>query len=71
MGALLEGRYADCLKVILVSDNLNTHTIGPFYEALEPSRAWSLVSRVEFYYTPRHGSWLNIAENQLSCLASQ
>lgn len=71
MGALLEGRYADCLKVILVCDNLNTHTMGAFYEAFEPSRARALVSRVEFHYTPKHGSWLNIAENELSCLTSQ
>jgi hypothetical protein len=71
MAALLEGRYADCLKVILVCDNLNTHTMGAFYEAFEPSRARALVSRIEFHYTPKHGSWLNIAENELSCLTSQ
>ncbi len=71
MAALLEGRYADCLKVILVCDNLNTHTIGAFYETFEPSRARALVSRIEFHYTPKHGSWLNIAENELSCLTSQ
>lgn len=71
MGALLEGRYADCEKVIVVCDNLNTHTIGAFYEVFEPSRARALVSRIEFHYTPKHGSWLNIAENELSCLTSQ
>lgn len=70
MGALLEGRYADCLKLILVCDNLNRHTMGAFYEAFEPARARALVSRIEFHYTPKHGSWLNIAENELSCLTS-
>lgn len=71
MGRLLEGRYAHCEKVIVVCDNLNTHTIGAFYEVFEPSRARALVSRIEFHYTPKHGSWLNIAENELSCLTAQ
>ena len=53
-------------KVILVCDNLNTHTKGAFYEVFEPERARSLVRRIEFRYTPKHGSWLNIAENELS-----
>jgi hypothetical protein len=68
---LLEGRYADCEKVILVCDNLNTHTKGAFYEAFEPERARQLVRRIEFRYTPKHGSWLNIAENELSSLTRQ
>lgn len=71
MGALLQGRYADCEKVIVVCDNLNTHTIGAFYTAFEPALARSLVKRLEFHYTPKHGSWLNIAENELSCVTSQ
>jgi hypothetical protein len=71
MGQLMEGRYADCEKVIVVCDNLNTHTMGAFYEAFEPSRARAMVSRIEFHYTPKHGSWLNIAENELSCLTRQ
>ena len=71
MGALLEGRYVECEKVIVVCDNLNTHTIGAFYEVFEPARARALVSRIEFHFTPKHGSWLNIAENELSCLTSQ
>jgi hypothetical protein len=61
MARLLEGRYANCTKVILVCDNLNTHTMGAFYEALEPERARALVRRIEFCRTPKHGSWLNIA----------
>jgi hypothetical protein len=71
MARLLEGRYAACAKVILVCDNLNTHTKGAFYEAFEPERARSLVRRIEFCYTPKHGSWLNVAENELSSLTRQ
>lgn len=71
MGKLLEGRYKDAEKVIIVCDNLNTHTIGAFYTAFKPERARSLVSRIEFHYTPKHSSWLNIAENELSCVTSQ
>ena len=66
MADLLEGRYADCEKVIVVCDNLNTHTMVAFYETFDPARARSLVSRIEFHYTPKHGSWLNIAENEPS-----
>jgi len=71
MARLLEGRYAACEKVILVCDNLNTHTKGAFYEAFEPERARNLVRRIEFRHTPKHGSWLNIAENELSSLTRQ
>jgi hypothetical protein len=68
---LLEGRYAECKKVVLTCDNLNTHTKGAFYEAFEPERARQLVRRIEFCYTPKHGSWLNVAENELSALTRQ
>lgn len=71
MARLLEGRYAHCEKVILVCDNLNTHTKGAFYEAFEPERARQLVRRIDFRHTPKHGSWLNIAENELSSLTRQ
>jgi hypothetical protein len=71
MARHLEGRYAECPKVIVVSDNLNTHTKGAFYEAFEPERARRLVRRIEFCHTPKHGSWLNIAENELSSLTRQ
>ena len=71
MARILEGRYADCEKVTLVSDNLNTHTKGAFYEVFEPERARSLVRRIDFCYTPKHGSWLNIAENELSAMTRQ
>ena len=71
MARLLEGRYATCEKVIVVCDNLNTHTKGAFYEVFEPERARGLVRRLEFRYTPKHGSWLNIAENELSAMTRQ
>ena len=51
--------------------NLNTHTKGAFYEVFEPVRARELVRRLEFCYTPKHGSWLNIAENELSAMTRQ
>lgn len=71
MAALLRTRYAKAEKVILVCDNLNTHTMGAFYEAFAPEEARALVQRLEFRYTPKHGSWLNVAENELSSLHRQ
>jgi hypothetical protein len=71
MARLLEGRYAKREKVILVCDNLNTHTKGAFYETFRPERARQLVRRIEFCYTPKHGSWLNVAENELSSITRQ
>jgi len=68
---LLETRYADCEQVTLVCDNLNTHTKGAFYEVFEPARARAMVSRLRFCHTPKHGSWLNVAENELSALTRQ
>lgn len=67
----MEGRYRACPIVTLVCDNLNTHTIGAFYEAFPPARARAIVSRLHFCHTPKHGSWLNIAENELSSLTRQ
>jgi len=55
----------------LVSDNLNTHNISSFYEAFSPDIAYQLAQKFEFHYTPLHGSWLNIAECELSSLAVQ
>ena len=71
VAALLRSRYAKARKVILVCDNLNTHTKGAFYEAFPPAEARALVRRLEFRYTPKHGSWLNVAENELSALTRQ
>src|SRR5579872_194624 len=68
---LLDTRYADCDTVTLVSDNLNTHTKGAFYEAFRPEKARAYVCRLNFVHTPKHGSWLNVAECELSCLSSQ
>lgn len=68
---LLRTRYASAEKVILVCDNLNTHTKGAFYEAFEPEKARAIVRRLEFRHTPKHGSWLNIAENELSSMTRQ
>lgn len=71
MERLLATRYASAEKVILVCDNLNTHTKGAFYEAFKPAKARSIVKRLEFCHTPKHGSWLNIAENELSSMTRQ
>jgi hypothetical protein len=68
---LLRTRYASAEKVILICDNLNTHTKGAFYEAFEPEKARAIVRRLEFRHTPKHGSWLNIAENELSSMTRQ
>ncbi|HEX3149685.1 MAG TPA: IS630 family transposase [Gemmataceae bacterium] len=68
---LLRTRFAAAEKVLLVCDNLNTHTKGAFYEAFDPSTARAIVERLVFHYTPKHGSWLNIAENELSCMTRQ
>ena len=55
----------------MVCDNLNTHTKGAFYEAFPPDQARAYVRLINFVYTPKHGSWLNVAECELSCLTSQ
>ena len=68
---LLEEVYPDADCVVLVMDNLNTHSIGSLYEAFQPDRARSLASRLEIHYTPKHGSWLNMAETELSVLCRQ
>lgn len=68
---LLDTRYKACERVILVCDNLNTHTKGAFYEAFDPQRAREYAKKVEFCHTPKHGSWLNIAECELSALTRQ
>lgn len=71
MEELLRTRYANAEKVILVCDNLNTHTRGAFYEAFPAEKAREIVKRIDFCYTPKHGSWLNIAENELSSMTRQ
>ncbi len=71
MEELLRTRYGQAQQVTLVSDNLNTHTKGAFYEVFSPEQARSILHRLAFCYTPKHGSWLNIAENELSSLTRQ
>ena len=63
--------YSDAEKIILVMDNLNTHKAGSLYEAFLPEKAKELWSRFEFVYTPKHGSWLNMAEIELNVLNGQ
>lgn len=68
---LLTVDYPDAPKLILVMDNLNTHTLGSLYETFPAAKARELASRLEIHYTPKHGSWLNIAEIELSALSRQ
>jgi hypothetical protein len=68
---VLDQRYPDANKVILVCDNLNTHKVASFYEAFPPAEARRLAERIEIHYTPKHGSWLNVAECELSVLSRQ
>ena len=68
---LLEVVYPDAKKIVLVMDNLNTHSIGSLYEAFDAETARSLAARLEIHYTPKHGSWLNMAETELSILCRQ
>jgi len=69
--ALLEGRYRDAEKLVLVMDQLNTHSPASLYEAFPPEEAKRLADRLEIHHTPKHGSWLNMAEIELSVLARQ
>jgi hypothetical protein len=68
---LLTSDYPDTTKVVLVMDNLNTHSIGSLYEAFDPAKAFALARRLEIHHTPKHRSWLNIAEIELSALTRQ
>ena len=68
---LVDGRYKDADKVVLVMDNLNTHTAGSLYEAFPPDEARRIADKLEIHYTPKHGSWLNMAEIELAALANQ
>jgi len=67
----LEEHYPEAERVVLVCDNLNTHTGGALYEAFPATEARRLWERLEFHNTPKHGSWLNMAETELSVLADQ
>jgi len=67
----IAAKYENATKITLVMDNLNTHTPGSLYETFKPDRAKALWDRFEFVYTPKHGSWLNMAEIELSVLMGQ
>ena len=66
---LIDVHYPQAEKIVLVMDNLNTHVIGSFYQAFPPSEARRLVEKLEIHSTPKHGSWLNMAEIELSVLS--
>ena len=68
---LLADQYPEAETILLVQDNLNTHTAGSFYNALPPKDAFQLAGRFEYHYTPKKGSWLNMAEIELSALSKQ
>jgi hypothetical protein len=68
---LVDIQYPKAEKIVLVMDNLNTHTISPLYETFAPEEAFRLAQRLEIHYTPIHGSWLNIAEIELSAMTAQ
>ena len=68
---LVEEHYPEAEQIVLVMDNLNTHTPASLYEAFEPEEARRLAEKLEIHYTPKHGSWLNMAEIELSVLSRQ
>ena len=71
MKRLLDEQYPNAKKVVLVMDNLNTHGVHSFYDTFPPEEAFRLSQRLEIHYTPKHGSWLNIAEKELSAMSIQ
>jgi len=68
---ICDNMFPDAEKIVLVQDNLNTHTIGSLYHTFEPEEARRLARRLEIHYTPKHGSWLNMAEIALRLLCNQ
>jgi hypothetical protein len=68
---LLDQDYPQVQKIVLVCDNLNTHKVASLYEAFKPQEALRLARRLELHYTPKHGSWLNVAEIELSVFTKQ
>jgi transposase len=68
---LVEERYPEAEKVVLVTDNLNTHKIGCLYERFAPEHARRIAEKIEWHYTPPHGSWLNMAECEISAMTRQ
>jgi DDE superfamily endonuclease len=68
---LVDARYPDAERIVLILDNLNTHTPGALYDVFPPAEAKRLADKLEIHYTPKHGSWLNIAEIEFSVLSRQ
>jgi hypothetical protein len=68
---VLADHYQDAETILLVQDNLNTHTAGSFYQVMHPDSAFKLAKRFEYHYTPKKGSWLNMVEIELSALSKQ
>jgi len=68
---LVDEQYPRAERIVLVMDNLNTHKLSSLYEAFAPAEARRLIERLEVHYTPKHGSWLNMAETELSVLSTQ
>jgi transposase len=71
MKALVDRYYPHAKRIRVVLDNLNTHTLGALYAAFEPAEARRIATKLEFHYTPKHGSWLNMVEIELGVLARQ
>jgi DDE superfamily endonuclease len=68
---LADTHFPKAEKIVLVQDNLNTHAPASLYEAFEPAEARRIIERFEWHYTPKHGSWLNLAESELAVLSGQ
>ena len=68
---LVDVHFPDATRIVLVTDNLNTHRPAALYQAFPPAEAWRILAKLEWHYTPKHGSWLNIAELELSVLQRQ
>jgi hypothetical protein len=71
MKDLVDVHFPDAVRIRMVLDNLNIHTAGALYEAFEPAEARRILGKLEFHYTPKHGSWLNMAEIEISILSRQ
>ena len=71
MKYLVDDRYPDAIKITVIQDNLNTHKPASLYKAFTPAEAKRILDKLEFHYTPKHGSWLNMAEIELSVLTRQ
>lgn len=68
---VVDGQFPQAERIVLVLDHLNTHTPAALYHAVPPAEAWRILERIEWHYTPTHGSWLNLAELEWSVLARQ